>query len=51
MTPLRQRMIRELELQRKSPLTVKSYVKAVAQLAQHHGADAPRIAARPRSGD
>lgn len=37
MTPLRLRMIRELELQRKSPLTVKSYVKAVAQLAQHYG--------------
>jgi integrase/recombinase XerD len=37
MTPLRQRMIRELELQRKSPLTVKAYVKAVAQLAQHFG--------------
>lgn len=37
MTPLRERMIRELELQRKSPLTVDAYVKAVAQLAQHFG--------------
>ncbi len=37
MTPLRERMIRELELQRKSPLTVEAYVKAVAQLAQHFG--------------
>jgi len=37
MTPLRERMIRELELQRKSPLTVDAYVKAVAQLAQHYG--------------
>ena len=37
MTPLRERMIRELELQRKSPLTVDAYVKAVAQLAKHYG--------------
>ena len=37
MTPLRERMIRELELHRKSPLTVNAYVKAVAQLAQHYG--------------
>ena len=37
MTPLRERMIRELELHRKSPLTVDAYVKAVAQLAQYHG--------------
>ncbi len=37
MTPLRECMIRELELQRKAPLTVDAYVKAVAQLAQHYG--------------
>ena len=37
MTPLREHMIRELELHRKSPLTVTAYVKAVAQLAQHYG--------------
>lgn len=37
MTPLRERMIRELELHRKSPLTVDAYVKAVAQLAQYYG--------------
>lgn len=37
MTPLRQRMIRELELQRKSPLTIKTYVRAVCGLAQHFG--------------
>jgi integrase len=36
MTPLRHKMIRELELHRKSPLTVKAYVAAVAQLAQHY---------------
>jgi site-specific recombinase XerD len=30
-------MIRELELQRKSPLTVDAYVKAVARLAQYYG--------------
>jgi integrase/recombinase XerD len=37
MTPLRQKMIRELELHRKSPHTIESYVTAVAQLAQHYG--------------
>ncbi len=37
MTPSRQRMIRELELQRKSSNTVKSYVSAVAQLACYYG--------------
>ena len=36
MTPLRHKMIRELELHRKSPLTVKAYVAAVAQLARHY---------------
>lgn len=37
MTPLRQKMIRELELHRKSPKTVAAYVTAVAQLAAHYG--------------
>lgn len=37
MTPLRQKMIRELELHRKSPKTIEAYVTAVAQLAQHFG--------------
>src|SRR5262245_46873072 len=36
MTPLRQKMIRELELHRKSPKTIEAYVLAVAQLAQYH---------------
>jgi len=36
MTPLRKRMIRELELQRKSPNTVKAYVTAVAELSGHY---------------
>jgi len=35
MTPLRQKMIHELQLHRKSPRTVEAYVTAVAQLAQH----------------
>lgn len=37
MTPLRQRMIHELELHRKSPHTIEAYVTAVAQLARHYG--------------
>ena len=37
MTPLRQKMIRELELARKSPRTIEAYVTAVAQLAAHYG--------------
>lgn len=35
MTPLRQSMIRELELQRKSKHTIEGYVMAVSQLASH----------------
>ena len=35
MTPLRQRMIRELE--RKSPKTIDAYVLAVVQLSQYFG--------------
>ena len=34
MTPLRNKMIRELELHRKAPGTIKAYVTAVAQLAR-----------------
>ena len=37
MTPLRQRMIHELELHRKSPHTIEAYVPAMAQLARHYG--------------
>jgi site-specific recombinase XerD len=36
MTPLRQKMIHELELHRKSPHTIEAYVTAVAQLARHY---------------
>jgi len=36
MTPLRNRMIRELQLQRKSPKTVEAYVTAVAQLGAYY---------------
>lgn len=36
MTPLREQMIRELELQRKSSKTIDAYVTAVAQLAAHY---------------
>ena len=37
MTPLRAKMIRELQLHRKSPKTIGPYVAAVAQLAKHYG--------------
>ena len=37
MTPLRKRMIRELELQRKPPSTIKAYISAVKGLAAYYG--------------
>jgi integrase/recombinase XerD len=43
MTPMRKRMIRELELHRKSPRTIEAYVTAVAQLAGHYGRSPDRI--------
>jgi len=43
MTPLRKRMIHELELHRKSPRTIEAYVTAVAQLARHYGRSPDRI--------
>jgi len=43
MTPLRQQMIRELELQRKSPNTVEAYVRAVVGLATYYGRSPDQI--------
>src|SRR5437870_2787967 len=43
MTPLRRKMIRELELHRKSPKTVEAYVTAVAQLARHYNRSPDQI--------
>ena len=43
MTPLREKMIFELELQRKSPFTIRNYVAAVAELASHYGRPPDRI--------
>ena len=43
MTPIRKRMIRELELRRKAPTTVSSYVKAVQELARYYRRSADRI--------
>jgi site-specific recombinase XerD len=43
MTPLRNKMIRELELHRKAAGTIKQYVAAVAELAQHYGRSPDRI--------
>lgn len=43
MTPARQRMIRELQLQRKSEFTIKAYVAAVSQLARHYNRSPDQI--------
>ena len=37
MTSLRKKMIRELQLHRKSPRTIEAYVTAAAQLARYYG--------------
>ena len=43
MTPLRNKMICELELRRKAPGTVTSYVKAVEELARYYGRSPDKI--------
>lgn len=43
MTPLRKRMIHELELQRKAPDTVRGYVKDVEDLARYYGRSPDQI--------
>ncbi len=43
MTPLRNKMIRELELQRKPRNTITAYVRAVAQLALYFGRSPDKI--------
>ena len=43
MTPLRAKMIYELELYRKAPATIEAYVSAVAQLAQHYHRSPDRL--------
>ena len=43
-TPLRKKMIRELELHRKAPGTIKQYVAAVAELAGHYNRSPDLIA-------
>ncbi len=43
MTPLRAKMIRELELHRKAPKTIEAYVTAVAQLGRYYGRSPEKI--------
>ena len=43
MTPLRAKMIRELELHRKAPKTIEAYVTAVAQLGRFYSRSPERI--------
>lgn len=44
MTPLRAKMIREMELRQLSPNTQKSYLRAVRGLASHYGRSPDRLA-------
>ena len=43
MTPLRKKMIRELEFQRKSKNTIKAYTRAIKELAQYFNRTPERI--------
>jgi integrase/recombinase XerD len=43
MTPLRRRMIEEMELRNFAPGTVAVYVRCVARFAQHHGTSPDRL--------
>src|SRR5215470_6643570 len=43
MTPLRQRMLEDMQMRNLAPLTQSAYVRAVAQLAQHYGKAPNRI--------
>jgi len=43
MTPLRAKMIRELELHRKAPKTIEAYVRAVARLSRFYGRSPEKI--------
>ena len=43
MTPLRQRMLEDMQMRNLAPLTQSAYVRAVAQLAQHYGKAPDRI--------
>src|SRR5579872_359283 len=37
MTPLRQRLIEDMQLRNRSPMTIKAYVRYVGQFAKHFG--------------
>ena len=43
MTPLRQRMLEDLQIRRYSPATIRIYLRAIAEFAQHFGKPPDRL--------
>ena len=46
MTPLRQRMLEDLQIRRYSPTTIRIYLRAIAEFAQHFGKAPDRLGAQ-----
>jgi len=45
-TPLRQRMLEDLQIRRYSPTTIRIYLRAIAEFAQHFGKAPDRLRAQ-----